>query len=392
MRSFKSEVEALRDQMIEWRRDFHRHPELAFEEIRTSSIVADHLSALGLEVQRGVGQTGVIGVLEGATEGPTVLVRADMDALPIHEANQTPYVSNVPNRMHACGHDAHTSIAMTVAQILAAHRDHLAGRVKFVFQPAEEIGAGAQAMIDDGALANPAADVAVGLHVWNDLPVGQIAVTDGPAMAGARSFHITIKGRGGHAAVPNQTQDPVIAAAHMMTMAQTIVSRNVEPLQSAVVSFTQMQGGNAFNVIPDAVKLTGTIRVFEQAVQDMVIERFESIIQHVADAMCCAADITYRHVLPALVNDATVAARLRSGFREIEPDMSILDDLRTMGSEDMSRFLAAVPGVYFFVGSANSDKGLDFPHHHPRFDIDEQTLVNGASLLVAAVADYVWKP
>jgi amidohydrolase len=390
MRSFTAEVEALREQMITWRRDFHQHPELAFEEIRTSNIVADHLSNLGMEVQRGVGQTGVIGVLEGAHDGPTVLVRADMDALPIHEANQTPYVSTVPNHMHACGHDAHTSIAMTVAQILADRREHLAGRVKFIFQPAEEIGAGAKAMIEDGALENPAADVAVGLHVWNNLPVGQIAVTDGPAMAGARSFHITIKGRGGHAAVPNQTRDPVMAAAHIMTMAQTIVSRNVDPMQGAVVSFTQMDGGDAFNVIPDEVKLTGTIRVFEDDVLDMVVDRFETIVDQVAMAMQCQSEITYRHVLPPLVNNPGVAQRLRDGFRSINSDVQIVDDLRTMGSEDMGRFLAAVPGVYFFVGSANSEQGLDFPHHHPQFDIDERALVIGASLLTSAVADYVW--
>lgn len=390
MRSFKAEVEALQDQMIEWRRDFHQHPELAFEEIRTSNMVADHLNALGMEVQRGVGQTGVIGVLEGAQDGPTVLVRADMDALPIHEENQTPYVSAIPNHMHACGHDAHTTIAMTVAQILAEKRDNLAGRVKFIFQPAEEIGAGAQAMIDDGALENPSADVAVGLHVWNDLPVGYVAVTGGPVMAGARSFHVSIQGKGGHAASPHQSQDPVMAAAHIMTMSQTIVSRNVAPLESAVISFTQMNGGDAFNVIPDRVQLTGTIRVFEPELEAMVIERFESIIQHVATAMQCEATVNYRHILPSLVNDQAIAERLRDGFSTIDENLHIVDDLRTMGSEDMSRFLSAVPGVYFFVGSANSERGLDFPHHHPRFDIDEQALVIGASLLVSAIADYVW--
>lgn len=390
MKSFQAETENLREQLIAWRRDFHRHPEIAFEETRTAGIVAQRLNELGLEVQTGVGKTGVVGILEGAADGPTVLVRADMDALPIQEANDVPYRSEKPNTMHACGHDAHTAIALGVATILAQHREQLAGRVKFVFQPAEEIGEGAKAMIDDGVLTYPTPDVAVGLHVWNTLPVGQVAVTDGPAMAGVDSFRMQITGSGGHAAEPQQTRDPVIAAAHIMTAAQTIVSRNVRALDAAVVSFTRMMGGDAFNVIPDSVELWGTLRNFSADIRDILIERLGQIAQGVAQGFQCAVDLEIARTLPPLINDSNVGERLRQGFTNIRPDLTVVDDLRTMGAEDMGLFLRAVPGVYFFVGSANSQRGFDFPHHHPRFDIDEEALTIGTSLLTSAVADYVW--
>lgn len=390
MKSFQAETEALREQLIEWRRDFHRHPEIAFEETRTAAIVAQRLRELGLEVQTGVGKTGVVGILEGIDDGPTVLVRADMDALPIQEANDVPYRSQTPNTMHACGHDAHTTIALGVAHILAQHRNHLNGQVKFVFQPAEEIGEGAQAMLDDGVLTHPTPDVALGLHVWNTLPVGHVAVTDGPFMAGVDSFNLRITGSGGHAAEPQQTHDPVVAAAHIITAAQTIVSRNVRPLEAAVVSFTRMIGGDAFNVIPDRVELWGTLRNFSPTMRDQLIERLGQIAQGVAQGFQCAVDLEIARTLPPLVNDTNIGKRLRQGFQTTYPTLTVVEDLQTMGAEDMGLFLRAVPGVYFFVGSANSQRGLDFPHHHPRFDIDEEALIIGTSLLTSAVADYVW--
>jgi amidohydrolase len=390
LKSFRPEFEALREQLVAWRRDFHQHPEIAFEEVRTSAIVAERLHSLGLEVQAGVGQTGVIGILEGNQDGPTVLVRADMDALPIHEANSTDYISHTAGKMHACGHDAHTAIALSVATLLSENREQLAGRVKFIFQPAEEIGEGAAAMIADGALNNPTPDVTLGLHVWNSLPVGQVAVTDGPSMAGAQSFILRIDGNGGHAASPHETRDPVVAAAQIISAAQTIVSRNVSPLESGVISFTQVHGGDAFNVIPSAVEIRGTIRSYKHEIRDVLNARLQQIVTGIADAMGCTATLEILREIPPVVNDAVVGQRLREGFRQIAPDLEILENIRTMGSEDMAYFLENTPGTYFFVGSANSQQGLDFPHHHPRFDIDEDTLVIGASLLTSAIADYVW--
>lgn len=389
MRSYRNEVEALREQLIAWRRDFHEHPEIAFEEVRTSQKVAEMLTQFGLEVQYGVGKTGVVGILEGNGDGPTVLVRADMDALPVQEENDVSYKSQTPNRMHACGHDGHTAIALGVAKILAERRDQLNGAVKFIFQPAEEIAAGAKAMIDDGALEGLKPDVSLGLHLWNDMPVGRVAVTDGPAMASADSFHLWIEGKGGHGASPHQTHDPLLAAAQIITAAQSVISRNVPPLDAGVLSCTMIRGGDAFNVIPSEIEIKGTIRSYKNEVRDLIVERFTAIVEGIAHAMNCTSRLEFFEKTPPLVNDEVVGARLRNGFGQIDKNLQIVDDVRTMGAEDMGFFLERAPGVYFFVGSANANRGLDYPHHHPRFDVDEEALLIGASLLTAAVADYV---
>lgn len=389
MKSFQEQSEALHKQMIAWRRDFHQHPELAFEEVRTAGKVASVLNELGLEVQTGVGKTGVVAVLDGQREGPTVLVRADMDALPILEENTAEYVSQTPNKMHACGHDAHTAIGLGVATMLAAEREKLAGRVKFVFQPAEEIGEGALAMIQDGVLANPTPEVALGLHVWSYAPLGQVWLTEGPMFAGADSFEVRLYGKGGHAALPDTAIDPVVAAAQIISASQTIVSRNVPAEETAVVSFTSIQGGEAFNVIPEAVTLKGTFRTFDKGVRETIANRFETIVRGVAEAMGCRVEIEIRDRTIPVVNEVTVTQRLHQVVREIAPEMTIVENERTMVAEDMSYFLDAVPGVFFFVGAANAKRGMDFPHHHPRFDIDEDALVTGATLLASAVGSYV---
>jgi amidohydrolase len=389
MKDFRSQAQALRDEMVARRRDFHQHPEIAFEEVRTAGIVAQELSKLGLEVQTGVGKTGVVGLLEGDKEGPTVLVRADMDALPMEEANEVVYRSQTPQRMHACGHDGHTTIVLAVAKMLSAQRENLKGRVKFVFQPAEEIGQGALAMMRDGVLSDPVPEVSLGLHLWNEMPLGEVSLTTGGMMAGASMFTVEIQGRGGHAAIPHQTADPVAAMAHIITALQSIVSRNVPPMETAVVSVTRIRAGDAYNVIPDQVTFNGTIRTFTQEVHDLVNKRFESIIKGIAETMGCTATITNDAMSLPIINDPGVIERLRSGFEQVAPNWTYRDDARTMAAEDMAYFLEKVPGVFFFVGSANKERGLDYPHHHPRFDIDEEALVIGASLLASAVSEYV---
>lgn len=389
MRSYRDEVENLREQLVAWRRDFHQHPEVAFEEVRTSQKVAEILTELGLEVQYGVGKTGVVGILEGTGDGPTILVRADMDALPIQEENNVPYKSQTTNRMHACGHDGHTAIALSVAKILATRRDQMNGAIKFVFQPAEEIAAGAKAMIDDGVMEGLKPDVSLGLHLWNDMPVGRVAVTRGPAMASSDSFHLWIEGRGGHGASPHQTHDPILAAAQIITAAQSVVSRNLPPLDAGVLSCTMIRAGDAFNVIPSEVEIRGTIRSYKNEIRDLIVARFDALATGIAQAMGCTARLEFFEKTPPLVNDLAIGERLRHGFGQIDNSLEIVDDVRTMGAEDMGFFLERAPGVYFFVGSANASRGLDYPHHHPRFDVDEEALVIGASLLTAAVADYV---
>ncbi len=389
MKDFRSQVESLYPEMVAQRRDFHRYPEIAFEEMRTAGIVAQQLAELGLEVQTGVGQTGVVAVLEGRQHGPTVLVRCDMDALPIQEENQTEYVSRNTNRMHACGHDGHMTIVLAVAKALVREREHMHGQVKFLFQPAEEIAAGAKAMISDGALDYPKPDVSLGLHLWNELPLGTVALVPGPMMAGADLFQVKITGKGGHAAMPNLAVDPLLTAAHVITALQSIVSRNVAPQDVAVVSVTRLDTGDAFNVIPDSVTLYGTIRTFRKEVREHIVDRFQAILDGVVTAMGCHAEIDIQALTTPVINDPAIIEQLRTGFASVAPDLAYRDDVNSMASEDMALILERVPGVFFFVGSANAERGLNYPHHHPRFDFDEKALVIGASLLASAVSAYV---
>jgi amidohydrolase len=385
---FKSEAEKLRDELIATRRDFHRHPELAFEEVRTSGIVYQKLRDLGLEVQSGCGKTGVVALLEGEKDGPTVLVRADMDALPILEDNDVEYKSTVAGKMHACGHDGHTAIALGVAKLFARYRDRIAGRIKFVFQPAEEIASGAKAMVSDGVLENPRPDVSLGLHLWNPMPLGKLGISDGPFMAGSSEFKIRITGRGGHGAVPMLAIDPIVCAAQLITAFQTIVSRNVNPLESAVISVTTVHAGEAFNVIPQNAELTGTFRTFKREVRDLVERRMREISESLCAAMGCSVENEFRHRTEPVVNHPAVGEQVRGAIRSIVDEDSFLP-LRTMGAEDVGMFMTDIPGMFFFVGAHIDGRDLNYAHHHPRFDFDEDALPLGVALLAAAVASYV---
>ncbi|MEZ4666612.1 MAG: amidohydrolase [Anaerolineae bacterium] len=386
---FKTQAEALRDELIARRRDFHMHPELGFEEFRTAGIVADELRSLGLEVQTGVGKTGVVAVLEGEKDGPTVLVRADMDALPIHEENEVGYASQSPGKMHACGHDGHTTIALGVAKLLARQRESLAGRVKFVFQPAEELVGGAKAMVADGVLKDPRPDVSLGLHLWNSLPIGQLGVSDGPVMAGAGTFSIRIVGKGGHGAAPHTTADPIVCAGHIITALQTVVSRNVNPLDNAVVSVTKMDAGSAFNIIPQDVTLGGTVRAFKTDVYQYVYHRMQEISEGIASALGCVSEFEAVDGVLPVRNDPTVSARVRRRFEQVIDPSGFLMNERTMGAEDVGVFMDDIPGMYFFLGAAVPNQTEYYGHHHPRFDFDENALPLGVTLLASAVAEYV---
>jgi len=393
MTDFLTQAQELFPYTQSLRRDLHMHPELGFTEVRTAGIVAKELNTLEMEVTTGVARTGVVGLLEGANPGPVVLVRFDMDALPVSEQTGAPYASTKPGVMHACGHDGHVSIGLTVAKMLHAHRDQLAGTVKFVFQPAEEgtcgeeIG-GNEMMIREGVLGHPKPDLALALHLWNEKPFGWVHVAEGPVMAGAEELKITVTGRGGHGAIPHQTVDPVLAASQIVSALQSITSRNVAPLQAAVVSVTMIHAGQAFNVIPPEARMEGTIRTFEPSVRELVLKRFEEIVQGVAQAMGCTSDVKVKRLTPAMINASEIAQRVQASARNILPEADLdTNSHLTMGAEDMAFMLEQVPGCYFFVGSANSDKGLDYGHHHPKFDFDEAALPRAAALMAGAVAD-----
>ena len=393
MIDFLNEARQLFPYTQSMRRDFHSHPELGFREFRTGGIVASELEALGIEVTKGVGKTGVVGLLEGAKPGPTLMLRFDMDALPIVEQTGAEYASQNEGVMHACGHDGHTAIGLTVARILNAHRDELAGTVKFCFQPSEEgnngedVG-GAEMMLRDGVLDGPRVDMALALHLWNLEPLGWLSVGAGPMMAGADIFTIKLTGKGGHGAIPHTAVDPVVASAQIITALQTIVSRNIAPLDTAVVSVTTVHSGTAFNVIPQEATLEGTIRTFDNGVRQRVAERFEQIVRGTAEALGCQAELSIKRMTPPLVNDQSISERVQQTSRRILPDARLhTSSYLTMGAEDAAFFLEQVNGCFFFVGSANPERNLDYGHHHPRFDFDEEALVHGSALMAAAAMD-----
>lgn len=388
---FKAQAEALRDEMVTRRRDLHMHPELGFEEFRTAGIVADELRQLGLEVQTGVAKTGVVAMLDGAKDGPTVLVRADMDALPVNEENQVEYISTVPGKMHACGHDAHVTIALAVAKLLSQQREKLAGRVKFVFQPGEEGLGGALAMIDEGILENPRPDVTLGLHIWTNLPIGTVGVADGAIMSGSSIFRIVIQGKGGHAAMPYTTIDPVACAGQVINALHMIVGRKMDAMAGAVVlSVTGVRSSSdAYNIIPQNVEIRGTFRTFNAYTSEMLEQHIRSVAQSVCASVGCEADVWVKHLTIPLVNDEEVTKRVRKAFTRVVSDHCLDEDVRTMASEDVAYLMDDIPGMYFFVGAANKEKGITFGHHHPRFNIDEDALPLAVALMCTAVAEYV---
>ena len=389
MIDIKGEAQELFPYTRDLRRDFHRHPELGFQEVRTAGIVARELTEMGLEVSTGIGKTGVVATLEGARSGPVLLVRFDMDALPIQEETGAEYASQTPGVMHACGHDGHTAIGLTVAKILDAHKDDLGGTVKLVFQPAEEGLGGAEAMVADGVLQQPKPERSLSLHLWNDKPSGWIGITPGPVMSASDRFSVKITGRGGHGAAPHLSIDPIVAGAQVISALQNIVSRNVDPLESAVVTATSMVGGEAFNVIPESVELRGTIRTFKPEIRDMVLERFTEIATGVSSAMGCQAEVELKSITPAVLNDPVLSEQVYEVAKSVFPQAEISTVERTMGSEDMAFMMADIPGCYFFIGSADHERGLDAGHHHPKFDFNEDALTTGAALMASVVLEFL---
>jgi amidohydrolase len=371
------------------RRDFHRHPELGFKEYRTAGIVASELNALGLEVHSGIAETGVVAILESERPGPVVLLRFDMDALPIQEQTNAEYASQNPGVMHACGHDGHTAIGLAVARLLHSHRQELAGVVKLVFQPAEEGLGGARRMVAESVLDHPRPALSLALHVWNERPFGWIGAAAGPIMAAAETFQVRLLGRGGHGAVPDLTVDPLVAASQVVSALQNIVSRNISPLKSAVVTVASLHAGDAFNVIPSEAIMKGTIRTFDPDVRETVVARFHQIVNGISGAMGCQAEIDIRTITPAVINDEQIATRLQAVAGRLFPEATIATAYSTMGSDDMAFMMQDIPGCYFFLGSANPQKGLDAAHHNPRFDFDERVLPHAAALMSAAAAEFL---
>ena len=385
----RSEIRTLQSQLVAWRRRLHQRPELGFKEKLTADFVSQKLQAWGIEHQTGIAKTGIVATIKSDRPGPVLAIRADMDALPIQEENDVPYRSQHDGVMHACGHDGHTAIALGTAHYLSGHRQDFSGTVKMIFQPAEEGPGGAKPMIEEGALKNPDVEAIIGLHLWNNLPLGTVGVRSGALMGAVECFRVQILGRGGHGAMPDQTIDSVVVSAQIVNALQTIVARNVNPLESAVVTDGELHAGTAMNVIADTARMSGTVRYFNPALEDYIGKRIEEIIAGVCQSHGANYELDYWRLYPPVINDAQIAELVRSVASEVvETPAGIMPTCQTMGGEDMSFFLQEVPGCYFFLGSANPEKDLAYPHHHPRFDFDETALGMGVEMFVRCVEKF----
>lgn len=388
----KNEINLLREELIHLRRDFHQHPELGFEEFRTSGIVADYLEELGLEVQRNVAKTGVVALLKGVSEGPTLLMRADMDALPVTEENDISYKSVYEGKMHACAHDGHTAMLLVAAKILTKHKDKIHGNIKFVFQPNEE-DAGAKFMVEEGVLENPKVDAAVAIHLWSPIETGKMSVSVGPVMGAMDIFKITIKGKGGHTAMPQYAIDPVVVAAQIIMGSQVIATKQINPLTPTIVSFAKVSAGTSSNIIPEIAELEGTLRYLYKGGADSEErprQRLEKIVKGICETFDTTYEIDFQTSNFTVSNDPTMT----NVVRKIAIDMVGEENLvpyQTMAGEDFSEFTLEIPSTFYFVGMGNKDKGTDYPHHHPKFNIDEDALEIGVEMHVRSALEYLTK-
>ncbi|HEU0025993.1 MAG TPA: amidohydrolase [Ktedonobacterales bacterium] len=388
------DVAGREERLITLRRAFHQRPELSFEERETAAEIARVLREAGWEAREGVGGTGVVGLLRGDAPGEdagkTLLVRADIDALPVQEESEHPWRSRRDGVMHACGHDGHIAIALCLAELLAARRGELHGAVKLVFQPAEERIAGALAMLADGVAREPDVDATLGLHLWTPVPVGQVSVAAGPVFSSADEVFLRVRGRGGHGAMPHLAVDPVVVAAQIIVALQTLVSREISPFHPAVITFGSIHGGAAFNIIADEVELRGSLRAYDAGDREQLRRRIGEVARGVAEAMRAEVDYEVRGGCPACVNDPEMAALVRRAAVAAVGEVNVPDgDQRQAASDDMAYFLEAAPGCYFFVGAGDPAHGIDAPHHSPRFDIAEESLAIGLETLARATLDYL---
>lgn len=372
----------MNEELVSLRRTLHVNPELSMVEHETAALIAAELQKLDLdEIRTGIGKTGVLGTLRGGKPGPVTLLRADIDALPIQELNEASYASQRQKIMHACGHDGHVAILLCAARELAARRREIAGTIVFCFQPGEEGHAGNKLMIEDGALENPRVERTFALHLYSGLDVGKIGVRDGPFFASADEWHLKLRGKGGHGAMPERAIDPIAAGSYFVTMLQTIVSREVAAKDPAVFTVARFTSGSTFNVIPDSAEMEGTVRCFDKDVRASMPQRMERILKGLCSAMRVEYELNYHWSYPPTVNDAEVNDIVRAAGREVLGEENVVEHDIVMWAEDMSFMQEVRPGAYFIVGSRSGDSTA-YPHHNARFDIDERALQVGYKMMV----------
>ena len=375
-----AEAARMGDEMVRLRRDFHAHPELGLKEKRTSGIVADYLLDLGLEVETGIAGTGVVGLLAGGAPGRTLMLRSDMDALPVQEQGDAPYRSRTKNVMHACGHDGHMANLLGTAAVLSRFRERLKGQVKFVFQPAEEFPGGAKLMVEEGVLENPRVDAAFGLHLVTSLPLGCIGWSRGVMMAAMDSFTLRIRGKSGHSAMPEGSVDAILAGARVISALQGLIVRDVSSPGAALVNVGTITGGSASNVVAEEVVLTGTVRTIDRDVRAGFPAAMMRAIDGAAGGMKASFELDYEHGYPPVVNDPAMSDLFADVIRQTPWGQGLIELPPVMGSEDMSFYFERVPGSFIFLGAGNPERGLTAPLHSSRFDFDESALVVGATL------------
>jgi len=385
----KEKIAEMKDWLVETRRTIHMNPELGFEEVETSRLIAGYLDKFGLQVKTGMAKTGVIGLLKGGKPGKTVAIRADMDALPMEEANQVPYRSKVKGKMHACGHDGHVTILLGVARLFSSLADQVQGNIKWVFQPAEEGGGGGRVLTEEGVLENPKVDAIFGAHLFPDLQIGRVGIHEKEGLAATDRFVIKMIGSGAHGAYPHLSRDPIAAVGHLITQIHTIVSRSISPLDSAVITIGKVGGGTAFNIIPDEAEILGTVRSLSQKVRGELKSRMEQVTQGVAKSFGMDYGFDFQYGYPALINDPEmsrlVAAACAKGIGKENVEF-----LRpSMGGEDFAYYLEKVPGSFFRLGCRNEAKGIVNPFHSSRFDIDEDVLLFGVEMFTRIIDEYL---
>ncbi|WP_138420593.1 M20 metallopeptidase family protein [Aquibacillus sediminis] len=381
-------LEALYPDLVEIRRDLHMYPELSFQEVNTPKKVANFLQDLGLDVRTDVGGRGVVGYLKGGKPGKTIALRADFDALPIQDEKDVPYKSKVDGVMHACGHDLHTATLLGVAKVLSEVKENLHGTVVFIHQFAEEqIPGGAQAMIEDGCLDG--VDVIYGAHVWSPLPVGTVGIVEGNTMAAGDSFDIQIDGKGGHGAQPHLTVDAITTGVQLVSNIQNIVSRRVDPLHPAVVTVGTFEAGQAFNVIADKAKITGTVRTFDENTRDLVEEEIKHIAHTTCEGAGATAQVTYQRGYPAVWNHPEPIRKAETLAKEVVGKDQIIHIDPSMAMEDFAYYLKEIPGAFLFIGGRNEQLLATYPHHHPKFNVDERAILHGGKMFISLVLDFL---
>jgi amidohydrolase len=384
------ETRKLYQKMVDWRRDFHQFPEVALQEFETAKKVEAVLKGLGLETKMMVNGTGVWAILRGGKPGKTFALRADIDALPLQEETEVPYKSKKPGAMHACGHDAHTAMLLGAATVLVGRKKELPGNVVFLFQPAEETGGGGGKMVEEGAIAG--VDGILAIHVYSSLDFATLGYKAGPLLAAGDFFDVKIMGKGGHGGLPHQAVDPIAIAANAISALQTIVSREVDPLESAVISICKMEAGKgAYNVIPDSATFGGTLRSHNPELREFLPKRIKEILNGLTSGMRASYEFNLMSKFPAMINDEQMTNFVVNIARDFLGKDKVLQIKPMMGSEDFSYYLQKIPGTFVFLGVGNKEKGIIYPQHHPKYDIDEDILPMGAALHVAVALEYLGK-